>query len=108
MDSAIIGLDTCSKKKHAMKEEGTVLRLAELNGAEKRWKGKPVANARQDHAATPVCPVLPKWKRSTHGKNLSQTHKDKKEHKGGKINGHVVQDCGDIKHTKGKLEELAE
>ncbi|XP_015270396.1 PREDICTED: RNA exonuclease 4 [Gekko japonicus] len=108
LDSAVTRVDACSKKKRPTKEEGIVPRLAEVNRAEKRLKGTSVERAKQDHAEGPVCPALPKWKRSAPGRNLSHAQKDKKEHKGGEINGHVVQDYGDIKHTKRKPEELAD
>ncbi|XP_060106863.1 RNA exonuclease 4 [Heteronotia binoei] len=104
LDSVAAGLDACSKKKRATKEESVESRQAEVNRVEKRLKGRLVENAKQDL----VCPALPKQKGSAYGRSLSQAQKDKKEHKGGKINGHVVQDCKDIKHTKRKPEELAD
>nr|XP_056716175.1 RNA exonuclease 4 [Euleptes europaea] len=107
-DAAVTGLGMCSKKKCAAKEEGTVPRLAEVNGAEKRLKGKPCENAKQVHAETLVHPALPKWKRSAHGRNLSQAQKNKEEHKGGESNGHVERDLGDIKHKRRKPEKPAD
>lgn len=108
LDSVLTGLDACSKKNCATKEEGAVPRLAEVNRTEKRLKGQPVENAKQGHAEALVCPALPIWKRPARGRHLSQAPKDTKEHKGGEISGRVVGDCRDIKHTRRKPEELEE
>ncbi|XP_054853113.1 RNA exonuclease 4 [Eublepharis macularius] len=106
LDSAVTELDTCSKKKHATKEEGTGPRLAEVNGAENRLKCRPVENTKKGRTESLVHPALPKSKRSAHGRNLSQAQKDKKECKGGKRNNQVERDYGDIKHKRRKPEEL--
>ncbi|XP_077162866.1 RNA exonuclease 4 [Paroedura picta] len=106
-DSAVTGLDACSKKKHATKGEGAGPRLAEASRAEKRLKGKPGENpAQQDCGAALVWPALPRWKRSVPGRDWSQAQEEKKEPKGGEINGCAVRDCRDIKHTRRKPEEL--
>ncbi|XP_054850071.1 RNA exonuclease 4-like [Eublepharis macularius] len=105
LDSAVNELDTCFKKKHATKEEGIVPRLAEVNGAEKRLKYRPVENTKKGHTESLIHPALQKSKRSAHRKNLSQAHNDKKESLRGKRNNQVERDYGYIKHKRRNPEE---